>query len=135
MIKVRLFALVVLSSVTLTACGGSSDDDTTASSSPEASAEVSAAAAPSVTTGAGTESGGVTATALCDYLRGELPALRKAPGEIEVMGRLATGLSGWYDQRGGVPDGSQIDTLTKEQCADVRTEALKLAGVQSFLQL
>ncbi|MFF4874955.1 hypothetical protein [Micromonospora sp. NPDC000668] len=128
----RLFALVVLSSVTLTACGGSSDDDTTASSS---SPEASAAPAPSVTTGAGAESGGVTATALCDYLRGELPALRKAPGEIEVMGRLATGLSGWYDQRGGVPDGSQIDTLTREQCADVRTEALKLAGVQSFLQL
>ncbi|SIM81186.1 hypothetical protein [Micromonospora cremea] len=132
--RVRLLALACLSAMTLTACGGGTAS-TTGSPSAGPSAEASAAPAASATTGAGSGSGGVTASALCDYLRDELPALRKAPGEIEVMARLATGLSGWYDQRGGVPDGTEIDTLTKEQCADVRTEVLELAGVQSFLQL
>ncbi|MGW3606832.1 hypothetical protein [Micromonospora sp. NPDC005161] len=132
--RVRLLALACLSAMTLTACGGGTAS-TTGSSPSGPSAEPSAAAAASATTGTGSGSGGVTASALCDYLRDELPALRKAPGEIEVMGRLATGLSGWYDERGGVPDGSEIDKLSREQCADVRTEVLKLAGVQSFLQI
>ncbi|MEO3930484.1 hypothetical protein ABGB07_42550 [Micromonosporaceae bacterium B7E4] len=134
MIKIRLFALVCLSTLALAACGDGGSDGAAGTASSSSANSTGAPAAP-VTTGADSGSGGVSAAEICDYLRGELPDLRKAPGEIDAMGRLAFGLSGWYEQQGEVPDGAEMDKLTKEECADVRTEVLELAGVQSFMQL
>jgi hypothetical protein len=135
MIKMRFVALVCLSTLALAACADDGSEGA-AGGDPTPSAGSTGAPAAAATSGAEAGSGGVSGTALCDYLRGELPELRKAPGELEVMMDLTLGLSGWYDQQGGkVPDGVEIDKLTKEQCADVRTEVLKLAKIQRFLEL
>ena len=131
MTKVRLVVLVCISTLALAACGDTGSPGTPGGDQAPATGSTGAPTAPA-TGGTESGSGGVTAADLCDYLRGELPELRKAPGELDAMARLAMGLSGWYDQQGKVPDGVEIDTLTKDQCADVRAEVLKLAGVQSF---
>jgi hypothetical protein len=134
MIKVRLVALVCLSTLALAACGDGGSDGTAGTASSSSTGATGAPVAP-VTSGADSGSGGVSAAQLCDYLRGELPELRKASGEVDVMARLAMGIFGWYDEQGKVPDGAEIDKLTGEQCGEVRTEVLKLAGIQSFMQL
>ncbi|MEV1328038.1 hypothetical protein AB0J20_00500 [Micromonospora costi] len=135
MTRARLVVLACLASMVLAGCGDAGSPTAGSPTAGSPSTGPAATPAASATSAAGAASGGVSAGELCDYLRGELPELRKEPGEIDAMARLATGLSGWYDERGAVPDGTQIDELTRDQCADVRAEVLKLAGVQSFLQI
>ena len=79
--------------------------------------------------------GGVSAAKLCEYLSGQLPALRAIGSEVGAMANLTGNLFGWYGEQGAVPDGTELDTLTKAQCPDVGTEVLTLAGIESFTAL
>jgi hypothetical protein len=77
----------------------------------------------------------VSAEALCDYLRGELPKLQAAGGELAAMTRLTVELFNWHQQRGAVPNGVDMDQLTLEKCPDVRAAVLKTAGSENFSAL
>ena len=121
----------------LTAC--SSGDPTSAASASPASTGT-ATASPSAPTGAATTPaadapGEVSAAKLCEYLSGQLPTLRGVGSEVGAMANLTGNLFGWYGEQGAVPDGAELDTLTKAQCPDVGTEVLTLAGVESFTAL
>lgn len=78
---------------------------------------------------------GVSAAALCDYLRGRLPILRDIGSEVGAMANLAGNLSAFYSNQGAVPDGREMDEQTQQTCPDVRTEVLTLAGIDSFAAL
>lgn len=77
----------------------------------------------------------VSAEALCDYLRSQVPVLKGIGSEVGAMANLTVNLYSWYEKQGAVPSGSQIDELTRQQCPEVGKEVLKLAGIQSFATL
>ncbi|GAA3466963.1 hypothetical protein [Nonomuraea roseola] len=72
---------------------------------------------------------------LCDYLRGQLPNLKSIGSEVGAMANLTVNLYSWYEKRGAVPSGIQIDTQLQQECPDVQTEVLKTAGIESFATL
>lgn len=122
-------------------CSGSpSADDPT----PEQVAEVPATAAgtsappaaePSPSADEASAPSAPTATALCEYLTGQLPDLRAIGSEVGAMANLTLGLFSWYDEQGALPVGTELDALTQEQCPEVGAEVLRLAGVESFTAL
>ncbi|WP_329100889.1 hypothetical protein OG792_19520 [Micromonospora sp. NBC_01699] len=132
MIRIRIFALVCLSALVLTGCAnGGADDgqapaDTGSTSAPTSDGDASAAP----------PAGGLSATELCDYLRGELPRLKDVGSEVGAMAQLAIGLAGWFEQQGSKPrDGAEMDELTEKECPQVRTDVLTTIGKASFSEL
>jgi hypothetical protein len=123
---VRITTATCAGLLTLTGCAGTG--------TPEASATGSAAASTAPSAPAATGKG-VSGKELCDYLRGELPKLQGVGSEVGAMAQLTIGLFDLYDKRGAVPDGADIDTLTRAECADVRTQVLKVAGITDFGKL
>ncbi|WP_407343608.1 hypothetical protein [Pengzhenrongella phosphoraccumulans] len=51
------------------------------------------------------------------------------------MANVTANLFAWYDGQGAVPNGTELDTLTQEECPDVGAEVLTLAGIASFTAL
>ena len=127
--RTRILAVVCLSVLALTGCSGTTDDAPGAGTSSAPAAGDSAPAGDSAGGGSG-----VSATAVCDYLRGELPKLH-AVGELGAMAQLAVGLANFFDQNGKVANGAEIDELTTKECPDVRTDALKTIGMGTFAEL
>lgn len=121
---------------------GCSGADPAGESTPDPAATVTAAPAESAsptaaesTPPAGDAASGVSATALCEYLTGQLPQLREIGSEVGVMANVTANLFAWYDEQGAVPNGTELDALTQQDCPEVGAEVLKLAGVESFTAL
>ncbi|GAA0899313.1 hypothetical protein [Virgisporangium aurantiacum] len=89
------------------------------------------------TTAAATAGGSTSVSAedLCGYLRGQLPTLRAIGSTVGAMANLTVNLYSWYEKRGAVPTGSEIDRQTQQECPDTRAEVLTLAGMDSFATL
>lgn len=122
--------------LSLAACSSAADPPpaTSAGARPSASTPKQAAPSePAVPSSAG--SSAVDAAALCAYLTGELPALQAIGSEVGAMANLAGNLFAWYDEQGAVPNGTEIDEQTLQECPDVRTEVLATAGIESFATL
>ncbi|WP_421742878.1 hypothetical protein [Cellulomonas sp.] len=77
----------------------------------------------------------VSGADLCEYLAGQLPQLREIGSEVGAMANVTVNLYSWYEGQGAVPDGTEIDTLTQEECPEVGSEVLTLAGMDSFATL
>ncbi|MFD1324378.1 hypothetical protein [Micromonospora sonneratiae] len=130
--RTGMVATVGLLVLALTGCG--EDSGGSRELVPDQAPLPSASSVPTATSAPA--GGGVSAAALCDYLRSELPGLKAVGSEVGAMAQLTMGLSGWYDQQGGaVPNGAEIDRLTTAECPQVRTDVLKVAGITSFLAL
>lgn len=72
---------------------------------------------PSASGGATTNAAaGPSATALCDYLRTELPKLKSVGSKVGAEAQLAVGLAGFFETAGKPTDGSQLDELTTKDC-------------------
>jgi len=123
----------------LAGCSGA-DPASESTSAPAATRAEAAAGSPSptaaeITPPAGDAASGVAATALCEYLTGQLPQLREIGSEVGVMANVTANLFAWYDGQGAVPNGTELDTLTQQECPDVGAEVLTLAGIASFTEL
>jgi hypothetical protein len=127
-VRTRILALVCLSALVLSGCSSTTDD------SPAATA-TSAPAGAAPTGDAPADSGTVSAAALCDYLRSELPKVKAVGSEVGAMAQLAVGLANFFSENGKPADGSVMDELTTKECPDVRTETLKAIGKGSFAEL
>ncbi|HWO63424.1 MAG TPA: hypothetical protein VNO31_25665, partial [Umezawaea sp.] len=94
---------------------------------------------PAATTRADTEPTGGAAPAsgadVCEYLRGQIPTLEGIGSEVGAMSNLTVNLYSWYEKKGAVPDGAQIDEQVAKECPDVAAQVYKLAGIKSFATL
>ena len=122
--RTRILALVCLSALALSGCSSKTDDSPTS----PATATAQAGDAPA-------KSDTVSAAALCDYLRGELPKVQANGSELGAMAQLTVGLATFFSENGKVADGSVMDELTTKECPDVRSAALKAIGKGSFAEL
>lgn len=126
---------VACAALSLTGCGGEdSGTPSTAVGSGTSASEAAPTSEPAAATTPGSGSG-ASAAELCDYLRGRLPELRGIGSEVGAMANLTVNLFTWYEQRGAIPNGSEIDQQTMSECPDVRTEVLEVAGIESFATL
>ena len=123
------FAVAGLLSVSVTACG-SSDADSSPGAAPTAAATKGAAKP----TPAG-DSKTVSAADLCGFLEKNLSGWKAAGSEFAAMTDVTTDLFDFYDEKGLTPPDLELDTLTKAECPDTRTEVLKTIGFNSFTEL
>ena len=134
-----VWSLGCSASLCLADCSGA-DPASESTSSPSATgsaapAESTPPAAAESAAPADDASDGVSAAALCEYLTGQLPALREIGSEVGAMANVTANLFAWYDEQGAVPNGIELDALTQQDCPEVGTEVLALAGVESFTAL
>ena len=125
MLRSRILALACLSALALTGCSKSTGSTT----GPVQSESASGAGSGS------TSSGGLSATALCDYLRGELPKLQSIGSKVGAEADLAIGLADFVYKAGKPADGAQMDELTTKECPTVRTDVLAAVGKDGFSDL
>lgn len=136
--KSTRWALGAGAALCLAACSGTNPvtDLSSAPAAPSSRAPVQtgapSAAEPTPSAAASTD---VSAAALCEYLTGQLPALRAIGSKVGAGANLTGNLFGWYDNQGAVPDGARLDAQTTQECPDVGAEVLGLAGVASFTAL
>ncbi|WP_421735384.1 hypothetical protein [Cellulomonas sp.] len=116
--------------------GCSSADPAEESPSAPPAAESAESAPPTAEESATPEAeSSVSGADLCEYLAGQLPQLREIGSEVGAMANVTVNLYSWYEDQGEVPDGTEIDTLTAQECPEVGTEVLTLAGMESFATL
>lgn len=77
----------------------------------------------------------VSGADVCEYLRLQIPTLEGIGSEVGAMANLTGNLYSWYEKQGAVPDGSQIDKQTQQECPDVAAQVYKLTGITSFASL
>jgi hypothetical protein len=98
-----------------------------ASIAPVTASQASASGAPS----AGASLDG---TALCAFLKSELPALQGAGSTGGAVAVLAIDYASWIeaDPSRKLPDAAAMDTATQASCPATRTAVLKALGGDSF---
>ncbi|MET0416300.1 MAG: hypothetical protein ABW022_09790 [Actinoplanes sp.] len=80
-----------------------------------------------------TQAGSVySATEVCTYLEGEIPALKEVGSPIGRHANLAGKLATFFESHGKPESGAALDAATKAECPAVRTEVLSLIEVDSF---
>jgi hypothetical protein len=86
------------------------------------------------TAGAGASAADVVPSAdLCRFLKTELPKLKSAGSEVGARTQLATDMFSLFQTyNGAIPDGDQVDAQAKRDCADTRTQIIKLTGKDGF---
>lgn len=129
MTRISGFILTAASVLLLAACSGSPSATTPSATAPAA---VESDTAGTASTGSATP---VSGADVCAYLRGQIPTLEGIGSEVGAMANLTVNLYSWYEQRGAVPNGSQIDEQVAKECPDVATQVYKLAGIKSFASL
>jgi hypothetical protein len=120
----------LLSAAALTGCGSSSSGSATASSSAEAASSI--AASSSSTPEGSSPTTAYTDAEACAWLKENLS---KVPDTaVGAQAQLAIGLSSFFQAHGGLPgaDGYALDDALARGCPDLRTAALKKAGIESF---
>ncbi|GAA3335724.1 hypothetical protein GCM10020358_05130 [Amorphoplanes nipponensis] len=117
-----------LATVSLAACDGSG-------SSSAGTAEAPAAAPAAGASTAAAAAIDVSAADLCAYLKKNVADWKAVGSEVGAMAQMTIGLADFYDGKGAVPDGADIDEKSRAQCPDVRTEVLRAAGIDSFTAL
>jgi hypothetical protein len=76
--------------------------------------------------------GSYSATDVCAYLKGEIPALQEVGSPVGRHANLAGKLARFFESHGKPENGTVLDTATKAECPAVRTEVLTLIDVDSF---
>ena len=76
--------------------------------------------------------GSYSATDVCAYLKGEIPALKEIGSPVGRHANLAGKLATFFESHGKPENGAALDTATKAECPAVRTEVLTLIEVDSF---
>jgi hypothetical protein len=133
MLRTKILALACVSAFALTGCSSTDDAPGAGNSAPPgASGGASTDSAPADSGGA--NSGGVSASALCDYLKGELPKLQSL-SKVGAYAQLAIGLAGFFDKAGKPADGAEMDELTTKECPSVRTDVLNSIGKDAFAEI
>jgi len=119
----RLAALLILiiSTAVLSGCT-SADTDPPSTDAPTSSGD-----------GATRATGGsYSATDVCAYLKGEIPALKEVGSPVGRHANLAGKLATFFESHGKPENGAALDAATKAECPAVRTEVLTLIDVDSF---
>jgi hypothetical protein len=83
-------------------------------------------------TGAPTAGGSYSATDVCAYLKGEIPALKEIGSPVGRHANLAGKLATFFESHGKPESGAVLDAATRAECPAVRTEVLNLIEVDSF---
>ena len=135
-----MWSLALGAVLCLAACSSADPDAESASVPPAAeqaeSADPAESAPPKAEESAAPDAeSSVSGADLCEYLSGQLPQLREIGSEVGAMANVTVNLYSWYEGQGAVPDGTEIDTLTEQECPEVGTEVLTLAGMDSFATL
>ena len=73
-----------------------------------------------------------SATDVCAYLEGEIPALKEVGSPVGRHANLAGKLATFFESHGKPENGAVLDAATKAECPAVRTEVLTLIEVDSF---
>jgi hypothetical protein len=76
-----------------------------------------------------------SANAICDAVATALASLDENAIPAAAQAQLAMGLAGAYGDEVASMDGDTIDQQLQQTCPDIRTEALKRTGLQSFGQM
>jgi hypothetical protein len=76
--------------------------------------------------------GSYSATDVCAYLKGEIPALKEIGSPVGRHANLAGKLATFFESHGKPENGAVLDAATKAECPAVRTEVLTLIDVESF---
>jgi hypothetical protein len=76
--------------------------------------------------------GSYSATDVCTYLKGEIPALKEVGSPVGRHANLAGKLATFFESHGKPENGAALDAATKAECPAVRTEVLSLIDVDSF---
>jgi hypothetical protein len=76
--------------------------------------------------------GSYSATDVCAYLKGEIPALKEVGSPVGRHANLAGKLATFFESHGKPENGAVLDAATKAECPAVRTEVLTLIEVDSF---
>ncbi len=76
--------------------------------------------------------GSYSATDVCAYLKGEIPALKEIGSPVGRHANLAGKLATFFEAHGKPENGAVLDAATKAECPAVRTEVLTLIEVDSF---
>ncbi|GGN63759.1 hypothetical protein GCM10010112_23300 [Actinoplanes lobatus] len=82
--------------------------------------------------GATRAGGSYSATDVCTYLQGEIPALKEIGSPVGRHANLAGKLTTFFESHGKPENGAALDAAIKAECPAVRTEVLRLMGVDSF---
>jgi hypothetical protein len=82
--------------------------------------------------GATRAGGSYSATDVCAYLKGEIPALKEIGSPVGRHANLAGNLATFFESHGKPENGAALDAATKAECPAVRTEVLSLIEVDSF---
>jgi len=130
MIRTAGVTLLAACALLLTACSGTTSGTTASGNTPADTTRADTK---------GTEPAGSAAPAsgadVCEYLRGQIPTLEGIGSEVGAMSNLTVNLYSWYEKKGAVPDGAQIDEQVAKECPDVAAQVYKLAGIKSFATL
>jgi hypothetical protein len=118
----RNCVLLAVFAVTLAACG---DSGTAGTSAPAAQSGTG------TTTSAASPAGAVNATALCDFLRSEIPRLQPIGSDTGRLAQLTVHLYNWTEEQ-KIQAKFDIDQVTQKTCPDVRADIIKLIGADSF---
>ena len=131
----RASAAALLAVLALAGCGGddASSDGGDAATTP-ASSETTAASTPGAEGNSGTGEG-PSASAICDALATAVAGLDESAIPAAAQAQFAMALAGAYGDEVASMDGSDIDAKLKQTCPDIRGEALKRAGLDSFDQM
>jgi hypothetical protein len=127
--------LLAACALALAACTSTPSGTTASENTP--SGTTAAQDAPTGTTGAAPAGSAapVSGADVCGYLRGQVPALEAIGSEVGAMANLTVNLYSWYEGKGAVPNGSQIDRQVAQECPDVAARVYELAGIKSFATL
>lgn len=117
--RLAAFLALIISAAVASGC---SSTDADADTDPPSAAPAEAAEA----------GGSYSATDVCAYLKGEIPALKEVGSPVGRHANLAGKLATFFESHGKPENGAVLDAATKAECPAVRTEVLTLIDVESF---
>lgn len=126
--RLAAFVTMIISTAALSGCT-SADTDPPSTDAPTSGGDRATRAnrEPLAATG-----GSYSATEVCAYLKGEIPALKEVGSPVGRHANLAGKLATFFESHGKPENGAVLDAATKTECPAVRTEVLTLIEVDSF---
>ncbi|GAA2639914.1 hypothetical protein [Paractinoplanes durhamensis] len=127
-LRLAAFLTVIIGTAALSGCT-SADTNPPSTDAPTSGRD---RATPATRGPAAATGGSYSATEVCTYLKGEIPALKEVGSPVGRHANLAGKLATFFESHGKPENGAALDAATKAECPTVRTEVLTLIEVDSF---
>jgi hypothetical protein len=127
-LRPALVCAAAMVALVLTGCSDSGGETTGAAPAATKAGAKAAAADDSVNV----DNAPVSAKALCERLKEELPRIKAVGSEVGAQAQLTLSIADLYGDNVDKLDGDVVDAQAEKTCPGTRTQLLKAAGVQSF---